>query len=68
MHRVCSRLDKEEEREWAMEVTPPVIEHLTYYTGINYTQALSKLDQMAVPSKSGAMENWGLVIYGWVQN
>ncbi|XP_019763227.2 aminopeptidase N [Dendroctonus ponderosae] len=63
-HRVCSRLDKEDARQWALEVTPKVIYHLNSYTSFNYTSAMSKLDQMAVPGKSGAMENWGLVIYG----
>lgn len=63
-HRVCSRLDKEDARAWAMEVTPEVINHLNSYTGFTYTSAISKLDQMAVPGKNGAMENWGLVIYG----
>ncbi|XP_066141970.1 putative aminopeptidase-2 [Euwallacea fornicatus] len=63
-HRVCSRMDEEKNRALAMNVTPTIIEHLSDYTGVNYSYSLSKLDQMAVPGKSGAMENWGLVIYG----
>lgn len=54
----------EDERNLALNATATVIEHLSSYTGWNYTDSLSKLDQMAVPGKSGAMENWGLVIYG----
>lgn len=34
------------------------------YLGINYD--LPKMDQIAVPTFGGAMENWGLVIYGLV--
>jgi len=62
--RVCSRMDMEEERSWALEVTSKVVDYLNDYTGVNYTQSLSKLDSMAVSGKSGAMENWGLIIYG----
>ncbi|XP_066141998.1 aminopeptidase N-like [Euwallacea fornicatus] len=62
--RVCSRVDAEEKRRWALSLTADVVNFHNQYTGINYTQSLSKLDQMAVPGKSGAMENWGLVIYG----
>lgn len=50
-------------RNYTLMVTPLVIDNLNSYTGINYTQSLSKLDQVAVSGKSGAMENWGLVLY-----
>lgn len=40
-----------------------MIDSLNSYTGVNYTQSLSKLDEVAVSGKSGAMENWGLVLY-----
>lgn len=46
-----------------MMLTPLVIDNFNSYTGINYTQSLSKLDEVAVSGKSGAMENWGLVLY-----
>ncbi|XP_050307888.1 membrane alanyl aminopeptidase-like [Anthonomus grandis grandis] len=62
-HHICSREDKESARNWSMYVTPKVIDHLNSYTQYNYTNALSKLDQVAVSGKSGAMENWGLILY-----
>lgn len=50
-------------RNYTMMLTPLVIDNFNSYTGINYTQSLSKLDEVAVSGKSGAMENWGLVLY-----
>lgn len=65
MHRICSRQERESRRSYALEVTPLIIDGLNSYTGINYTKSLGKLDQVAVSGKSGAMENWGLVLYRW---
>jgi len=50
-------------RNYTIAITPIVIDSLNSYTGVNYTQSLSKLDEVAVSGKSGAMENWGLVLY-----
>ena len=34
-----------------------------YETALGVPYALPKLDSIAVPSKGGAMENWGLITY-----
>lgn len=47
---------------WAAEITPRILESLETYFDMPYPY--EKLDQIAVPSFPGAMENAGLVIYG----
>jgi aminopeptidase N len=46
----------------AMQWTKSILTYMDDYFGIGY--ALPKLDQIAIPGKRGAMENWGLITYG----
>ncbi len=45
----------------AMQWTKSILTYMDDYFGIGY--ALPKLDQIAIPGKRGAMENWGLITY-----
>ncbi|WP_172201040.1 M1 family metallopeptidase [Niveibacterium sp. COAC-50] len=47
---------------YAMAATWQVLDYYHQWFGIRYP--LPKLDQLAVPGKRGAMENWGLITYG----
>nr|CAH7717416.1 unnamed protein product [Callosobruchus chinensis] len=59
---VCSRSETATTRNWALEITPKLLNSLNIYTGIFYTESISKVDQVALPDfRSGAMENWGLI-------
>jgi aminopeptidase N len=53
---------KSGEAKQAMLWTKDVLKHLHDYFGTRYP--LPKLDQITVPGKRGAMENWGLITYG----
>ena len=53
---------KAREAAWAVEVTGPVLERLEDYFGIPY--GYQKLDHIALPTPTGAMENPGLITYG----
>jgi puromycin-sensitive aminopeptidase len=44
-----------------LQWTQQILTHLQTYFGVAY--GLPKLDQIAVPTKRGAMENWGLIAY-----
>ncbi len=46
---------------YAMDATKKVLAYFKDYFGSSYP--LPKLDQIAVPGKRGAMENWGLITY-----
>jgi aminopeptidase N len=46
---------------YAMESTKKILSYFKDYFGSAYP--LPKLDQIAVPGKRGAMENWGLITY-----
>lgn len=52
---------KHQHTRYAMESTKKVLAYFKDYFGSPYQ--LPKLDQIAVPGKRGAMENWGLVTY-----
>jgi aminopeptidase N len=52
---------KHQNLTYAMDATKRVLAFYKDYFGTAYP--LPKLDQIAVPDKSGAMENWGLVTY-----
>ncbi len=44
-----------------MQFAVDALEFYTAWTGVH--QPLSKFDLVAVPGKSGAMENWGLLLF-----
>jgi alanyl aminopeptidase len=48
--------------QWAAESSGPILEELERYFGIPYPY--DKLDQLAEPQDTGAMENPGLITYG----
>lgn len=52
---------KSREGRYALEATRRLIPYFNDYFGVRYP--LPKLDQIAVPHKGGAMENWGLITY-----
>ncbi|CAH1134417.1 unnamed protein product [Ceutorhynchus assimilis] len=63
-YQVCSRNETSDTRGLAVEVAPLSIDHLNTYLGLNYSENMEKLDQVAIPDFSaGAMENWGLITY-----
>ncbi|MCX9155549.1 M1 family metallopeptidase [Niveibacterium sp. 24ML] len=47
---------------YALDATKSILDYFHAYFGSRYP--LPKLDQIAVPGKQGAMENWGLITYG----
>lgn len=47
---------------FAQDATLKSVELLENVLGVEYS--LSKLDQIVIPSFSGGMENWGLIVYG----
>lgn len=47
---------------YALDATRKILDYYHAYFGSRYP--LPKLDQIAVPGKQGAMENWGLITYG----
>jgi alanyl aminopeptidase len=53
---------KAEWARWAVESTGPILEQHEAYFGIPYPY--EKLDQIAIPLSTGAMENPGLITYG----
>lgn len=52
---------KHQNLSYAMDATKKVLAYYKDYFGTAYP--LPKLDQIAVPGKRGAMENWGLITY-----
>ncbi|XP_044135447.1 aminopeptidase N-like [Bufo gargarizans] len=55
-------IEDENQGEYALNVTRPILEFFENYYGVPYP--LPKSDQVAIPDFSaGAMENWGLVTY-----
>jgi aminopeptidase N len=59
---VCTVPGKENLAPFALEATKAILHYYNDYYGIKYP--LPKLDQIAVPDfQSGAMENWGAIIY-----
>ena len=59
---ICALAGNEHLTNFAMEATKAILHYYNDYYGIKYP--LPKLDQVAVPDKGGAMENWGAIIYG----
>jgi aminopeptidase N len=63
--RVCSRPESQNERKYALQITPKLLEFMETFTGIPYNASgINKLDLVAIPDFSaGAMENWGLITF-----
>ncbi|KAJ8973357.1 hypothetical protein NQ317_001401 [Molorchus minor] len=62
--RVCSRDNLSAKRSWAAETGPKILQALTDFTGIGYIDAMTKLDQTAVPDyPQDAVGSWGLPMY-----
>jgi aminopeptidase N len=61
LHRIWVRPDSLSKAQYALENSVAVLKHLEDYVGFKYE--LPKVDSAGVPSKSGAMENWGMVTY-----
>lgn len=60
--RVWAPPDLIEQAQYALEVTPKVIDYYEKFFKINFP--LPKQDLIAIPDfESGAMENWGLITY-----
>jgi alanyl aminopeptidase len=60
--RILTLKGREAEGRFAASVTKPIVEQLERYLGSPFPY--EKLDQIAVPNQSHAMENAGLVTYG----
>lgn len=60
--RIYARPEMAGNLAYAAKVAPKLQAWLEKETGIPYT--LPKMDHIALPSKGGAMENWGLITYG----
>ncbi|XP_062564986.1 uncharacterized protein LOC134227480 [Armigeres subalbatus] len=53
-----------QDADFSLDAGVKILQKLHEYTGIDYYEYLPKVAQVAVPDwTSGAMENWGLVIY-----
>ncbi|KAJ8960559.1 hypothetical protein NQ318_013848 [Aromia moschata] len=62
--QVCSRDETKDLRDLAVDVGPKFLNALSALTGYNYSNDMSKMDQVAIPDFApGAMENWALVTY-----
>ncbi|ELT90858.1 hypothetical protein CAPTEDRAFT_38036, partial [Capitella teleta] len=59
--RVWARAELMPAAEYALSVAGPIMDWLEDYTGQEFPMA--KIDHVASPGFSGAMENWGLVHY-----
>ncbi|MCA3015310.1 MAG: M1 family metallopeptidase, partial [Myxococcaceae bacterium] len=60
--RIVTPRGKAAEARYAQETTGPILERLEAYFGSPYPY--EKLDQLALPVGTGAMENPGLITYG----
>ena len=60
--RVWARPGKEQEGQFALDVSEQLLAYFNKYFGIHYP--LGKLDHIAIPDfAAGAMENWGAITY-----
>lgn len=51
---------------FGLETGRRIMDAFEGHFGVKYS--LPKMDQIALPGfEGGAMENWGLIIYGWVE-
>lgn len=62
--RVLSRPNWINDTALALDSGIKIIAEIGRHVGVPYT--LEKIDQIAVPTFGGAMENWGMVVYGFV--
>ncbi|KAF7280353.1 hypothetical protein GWI33_006129 [Rhynchophorus ferrugineus] len=63
-YNVWSRSGTESHRTYAVEKGPDIFKKLIDYMDYQYSNDMTKMDQVAIPDFSaGAMENWGLIIY-----
>lgn len=62
---VYARYNVFEETEYPLQAGVDILNALSAYTGVEYTDHMPKMTQIAIPDRgTGAMENWGLVAYG----
>lgn len=54
---------EDNEKKFAFDYGLKTLEALKDFTDIDYYSNKMKMDQIAIPGYSGAMENWGLVTY-----
>lgn len=62
LHRVLARSNAIKQTDFGLETSVATLKKLEEYVGLKYE--LPKMDSAAIPSKGGAMENWGLITYG----
>lgn len=62
LNRVFAQSNKINQAQTILDVGIQVLEGIRKYLNIPFP--LPKMDQIAVPQFNGAMENWGLVVYG----
>ena len=61
LHRIYSRPNAVKLTPFALDNSEKLLQVLERY--VDYKFELPKIDSAAIPQKSGAMENWGLVLY-----
>jgi aminopeptidase N len=61
LHRIHARPNGINQTQFGLDSSIKILKRLEEYVDIEYE--LSKMDSVAVPSKGGAMENWGLITY-----
>lgn len=62
--RLCSSPPQIDRVQYAMEISPQLIDMMSNKFQFNYSSALTKMDIVAIPDFSaGAMENWGLLTF-----
>ncbi|XP_068081869.1 uncharacterized protein [Anabrus simplex] len=62
MFRFWSKPSIVEQGNFTLNISPESLKIMEEFTGIPYN--LPKLDHVVIPTYSGAMENWGMIIYG----
>lgn len=65
-HRVFARKSKISDSFQSLSFGYFVLRNLEKYLQVNYS--LPKVDSIAIPGLTGAVENWGLITYGYSIN